>query len=90
MGNQVPMDELIEVARILDVCLTEKTLNRLAPGIVVFSDLKGEGVRKKLFVDLLEHAGNELMRELNRELSPGEVILTFNRVKQLLTVRGLY
>jgi hypothetical protein len=89
MGNQVPMDRLIEVARILDSCLTEETLSRLVSGAVVFSDEKGEGVRKKLFVDLLEHAGNELMRQFNRELSPGEVILTFNRVKQLLIVRGL-
>jgi len=90
MGNQIPMDELIEVKRILNSCLTEETLSQLVLGMVFFSDLKGEGVRKKLFVDLLEHAGNELMRQLNRELSPGEVILTFNRVKQLLIVRGLY
>jgi hypothetical protein len=84
------MDKLMEAARILDSCLTKETLNRLAPGVMVFSDLKGEGVRKKLFVDLLEHAGNELTRKLNRELSSDEVILTFNRVKQLLTARELY
>jgi hypothetical protein len=84
------MDQLLEVAQILDSCLTEETLGRLAPGVMVFSDLSGEGVRKKLFVDLLEHAGNELTRQLKRELSPDEVILTFNRVKQLLTVRELY
>ncbi len=84
------MDKLIEVAQILVSCLTEETLSRLAPGVMAVSDLQGEGVRKKLFVDLLEHAGNELMRQLNRELSSYEVILTFSRVKQLLTVRGLY
>jgi hypothetical protein len=84
------MDKLLEVAQILDSCLTDEALSRLAPGVMVFSDIKGEGVRKKLFVDLLEHAGNELMRKLDRELSPEEVLLTFNRVKQLLTARELY
>jgi hypothetical protein len=90
MKNQLMMDKLVETSQILDGCLTGKTLKQLAPGIEVVLGLRREEVQKKLFVDLLEHAGDELMRQLNRELSSGEVILTFNRVKQLLISRGLY
>ena len=88
--NQTPTDQLIEVQQILDSCLTEETLKRLAPDVTVFSNLNGENVRRELFIHLLEYAGNEVMSRLNRELLPGEVILTFNRIRQFLRARRLY
>jgi hypothetical protein len=45
--------------------------------------------KTKLFVGLLEHAGEVLTGELNRELTPDEVILVYNRVQQFLIARGL-
>jgi hypothetical protein len=84
------MDKLSEVARILDDCLTNETLKRLASGVIADRDINGEDLKRKFFVSLLEHAGEAVMVKLNRELSPGEVILIFNRVKQFLTIRELY
>ena len=45
--------------------------------------------KTKLFVVLLEHAGEVLTGELKRDLSPDEVILVYNRVQQFLIARGL-
>jgi hypothetical protein len=87
------MDKLLVVGQILNTCLTTETLNRLSPSATcnrVFSDQTIAEVKRKLFVDLLEHVGRIVQEELNRDASPDEVILIFNRVKQFLTARELY
>jgi hypothetical protein len=73
-------------------CLTTEILQKYYPtwkkgnGDNVMGD-KSE--KTKLFVELLEHAGEELTGELKRDLSPDEVILVYNRVQQFLIARGL-
>jgi hypothetical protein len=86
------MNRLVIVGQILDSYLTTETLNRLSPAIdngLFFSKQKLKGDTRKLFVDLLEHAGEVVMADLKRDLSADEVILIFNRVKQFLIARGL-
>ena len=80
------------VGQMLSKCLTTEILQKYYPswqkgnGGKVIAD-KGE--RNKLFVELLEHAGEVLTGELKRDLSPDEVILVYNRVQQFLIARGL-
>ncbi len=80
------------VGQILSKCLTTEILQKYCPswkkgnGDNVMGD-KGE--KTKLFVELLEHAGEVLAGELKRDLSPDEVILVYNRVQQFLIARGL-
>ncbi len=86
------MDQLVLVGQMLSKCLTTEILQKYCPswkkgnGDNVMGD-KGE--KTKLFVELLEHAGEVLTEELKRDLSPDEVILVYNRVQQFLIARGL-
>jgi len=80
------------VGQILSKCLTTEILQKYCPswkkgnGDNVIWD---RGEKTKLFVELLEHAGEVLTGELKRDLSPDEVILVYNRVQQFLIARGL-
>jgi hypothetical protein len=84
---RVIMNHLFQVARVLDSCLTTETLNKF---VLLGSKGNGEvGRNGKLFADLLEYAGQKVMEDLKRDLSPDEVILIFNRIQQFLIARGL-
>ena len=86
------IDRLLRVGQILDSCLTTETLKNIYPptrvDIVPFEE--GErGAENQLFVNLLEHSGEVVVRELGRELASDEVMMAFNRVRQFLIARGL-
>ena len=86
------MDQLVLVGQILSKCLTTEILQKYCPswkkgnGDNVMGD---RGEKTKLFLELLEHAGEVLAGELKRDLTPDEVILVYNRVQQFLVARGL-
>jgi len=72
--------------------LTTEILQKYCPSWHIGNGGKvfgGKGEKNKLFVELLEHAGEVLNGELNRKLTSDEVILVYNRVQQFLIARGL-
>jgi hypothetical protein len=81
----------MRVSGILGDCLSTETLQRLYPA---YSSWKGgrsflnSEVKQKLFEELITHAGRVVTEELERELTPDEVMLVYNRVKQFLIARG--
>jgi hypothetical protein len=81
------MKKLLVVGQILDSCLTTETLNWLS---LPEDKWKNHTEKKtKLFIELLEYAGNVVTEKLKRDLEPDEVILAYNRVRQFLIARGL-
>lgn len=86
------MDPLFEVARILDSCFTTETLDRLVSPIQKtesYPDKTREGIKARLSVELFEYAGEVVMGALKRELTPSEIMLIMNRVKQFMIARGM-
>jgi hypothetical protein len=86
------VDQLVLVGQILSKCLTTEILQKYCPSWKKGNGNNAMGDRSektKLFVVLLEHAGEVLTGELKRDLSPDEVILVYNRVQQFLIARGL-
>ena len=86
------MDQLVLVGQMISKCLTTEILQKYCPSWKKGNGNNSMGDRNekiKLFVVLLEHAGEVLTGELKRDLSPDEVILVYNRVQQFLIARGL-
>jgi len=80
------------VGQMISKCLTTEILQKYCPSWKKGNGNNSMGDRNekiKLFVVLLEHAGEVLTGELKRDLSPDEVILVYNRVQQFLIARGL-
>jgi len=83
---------LVLVGQILSKCLTTEILQKYCPSWKKVNGdnvMRDKGEKNKLFVELLEHAGEVLNGELKRDLTPDEVILVYNRVQQFLIARGL-
>jgi hypothetical protein len=86
------VDQLVLVGQMISKCLTTEILQKYCPSWKKGNGNNSMGDRNekiKLFVVLLEHAGEVLTGELKRDLSPDEVILVYNRVQQFLIARGL-
>ncbi len=90
MKDPLPLDRETEIKQILKGYLTLDLVCRYATREAFVPNRRGDDARKRLFADLLEQAGRELTGRLGRDLLPGEVVLTFESVKKLLALWGLY
>lgn len=85
------MDELVRIGEILSRCLTTETLKRFC----VYDSNEGvlyervSGSRSLISVLVMNYAAEVVVEEVQRNLTPEEVVLVYNRVRQFLTARGL-